>query len=191
LRESRRLHGDALDRTGDFAWKGLKGTAARLETTMTTSRRDCRITRVTTHLVGTRWCNWVFAQVFTDDGITGVGEGTCEWQAKAVEAAIHQLALRHVIGQSAFAIERTWQAMFRNEFARPRRSRGLSQPARHRPLPVRPKAARRRCRLLRLPCQHLLLPHRYAAPPVHRRTPRTEPLLRSDARRRGQRIGHG
>jgi galactonate dehydratase len=81
-------------------------------------RRDCRITRVETHLVGTRWCNWVFARVFTDDGITGIGEGTCEWQAKAVEAAIHQLAERHVIGQSAFAIERLWQAMFRNEFAR-------------------------------------------------------------------------
>ena len=85
---------------------------------MTASRRDCRVTRVETHLVGTRWCNWVFARVFTDDGITGVGEGTCEWQAKAVEAAIHQLAERHVIGQSAFAIERLWQAMFRNEFAR-------------------------------------------------------------------------
>jgi galactonate dehydratase len=85
---------------------------------MTASRRDCRVTKVETHLVGTRWCNWVFARVFTDDGITGVGEGTCEWQAKAVEAAIHQLAERHVIGTSAFAIERLWQAMFRNEFAR-------------------------------------------------------------------------
>jgi galactonate dehydratase len=85
---------------------------------MTPSRRDCRITRVETHLVGTRWCNWVFARVFTDDGISGVGEGTCEWQAKAVEAAIHTLAERHVIGSSAFAIERLWQAMFRTEFAR-------------------------------------------------------------------------
>jgi len=79
---------------------------------------DCRVTRVATHLVGTRWCNWVFAEVDTDDGIKGIGEGTCEWQAKAVEAAIHQLAERHVIGQPAFAIERLWQAMFRNEFAR-------------------------------------------------------------------------
>jgi galactonate dehydratase len=79
---------------------------------------DCRVTRVDTYLVGTRWCNWVFAQVHTDDGIKGIGEGTCEWQAKAVEAAIHQLAERHVIGHSAFAIERLWQVMFRNEFAR-------------------------------------------------------------------------
>jgi galactonate dehydratase len=79
---------------------------------------DCRVTRVETHLVGARWCNWVFAQVHTDDGIKGIGEGTCEWQAKAVEAAILQLAERYLIGQPAFGIERLWQAMFRNEFAR-------------------------------------------------------------------------
>ena len=80
--------------------------------------RHCRVTRVDTHLVGTRWCNWVFAQVHTDDGITGVGEGTCEWQARAVEAAIAQLAERYVVGSSAFEIERLWRDMFRNEFAR-------------------------------------------------------------------------
>src|SRR5690606_41560478 len=89
-----------------------------METPMTATARDCRITRIETHLVGTRWCNWVFARVFTDDGITVVGEGTCEWQAQAVEAAIHQHAERRVIGQSALAIERLRQAMVRNPLAR-------------------------------------------------------------------------
>ena len=70
--------------------------------------RHCRVTRIETHLVGTRWCNWVFAHVFTDDGIAGVGEGTCEFQPRAVEAAIAQLAERHVVGSSAFEIERLW-----------------------------------------------------------------------------------
>jgi galactonate dehydratase len=82
------------------------------------SQRDCRITRIDTYIVGAKWCNWVFAHVFTDDGIEGVGEGTCEFQPKAVEAAIRQLAERCALGQSAFAIERLWQEMFRNEFAR-------------------------------------------------------------------------
>jgi galactonate dehydratase len=82
------------------------------------SQRDCRITRIDTYIVGAKWCNWVFAHVFTDDGIEGVGEGTCEFQPKAVEAAIRQLAERCAVGQSAFAIERLWQEMFRNEFAR-------------------------------------------------------------------------
>jgi galactonate dehydratase len=82
------------------------------------SKRDCRITRIDTYVVGARWCNWVFAHVFTDEGIEGVGEGTCEFQPRAVEAAIRQLAARCVVGQSAFSIERLWQEMFRNEFAR-------------------------------------------------------------------------
>ena len=81
-------------------------------------RRECRVTRIDTYIVGAKWCNWVFAHVFTDDGIEGVGEGTCEFQPKAVEAAIQQLARRVVVGQSAFSIERLLQEMFRNEFAR-------------------------------------------------------------------------
>jgi len=85
---------------------------------VTVVRKDCRITLIDTYVVGTRWCNWVFAQVFTDDGIAGIGEGTCEFQPKAVEAAITQLARRYVVGSSAFEIERLWRDMFRNEFAR-------------------------------------------------------------------------
>jgi galactonate dehydratase len=83
-----------------------------------TAQRDCRIARIDTYVVGAKWCNWVFAHAFTDDGIEGIGEGTCEFQPKAVEAAIQQLTRRVVLGQSAFAIERLWQEMFRNEFAR-------------------------------------------------------------------------
>ena len=63
-------------------------------------RRECRVTRIDTYIVGAKWCNWVFAHVFTDDGIEGVGEGTCEFQPKAVEAAIQQLARRVVVGGS-------------------------------------------------------------------------------------------
>jgi len=68
-------------------------------------RKDCRVTRIDTYIVDAKWCNWVFAHVFTDDGICGIGEGTCEFQPKAVEAVIEQLARRAVIGQSAFQIE--------------------------------------------------------------------------------------
>jgi galactonate dehydratase len=80
--------------------------------------RDCRITGVDTFIVGARWCNWVFAHVHTDDGISGVGEGSCEWQPQAVEAAIRTLARRVAIGESAFRTEHLVQSMFRNEFAR-------------------------------------------------------------------------
>jgi galactonate dehydratase len=81
-------------------------------------RKACRVTKVTTYVVGMRWRNCVFAHLETDDGIAGIGEGSLEFQPLAVEAAIRQVADRYVIGQSAFSIERlVWDAL-RNEFAR-------------------------------------------------------------------------
>ena len=44
-------------------------------------RKDCRVTSVDTYVVGARWCNSVLAHAHTDDGVSGVGEGTCEFQA--------------------------------------------------------------------------------------------------------------
>jgi galactonate dehydratase len=82
------------------------------------TRRDCRIAQIDTYVVGAKWCNWVFAHVTTDDGLQGVGEGTCEFQPQAVVAVIEQLARRTVLGQSAFQIEKISQDCFRNEFAR-------------------------------------------------------------------------
>jgi galactonate dehydratase len=81
-------------------------------------RRDCRITRITAHVVGMRWRNCVFAHVETDDGISGVGEGSLEYQPQAVAAAIDQLAARYAVGRSAFDIERLLNDALRNEFAR-------------------------------------------------------------------------
>src|SRR4029079_7510548 len=72
-------------------------------------QRACRITRVTTYVVGMRWRNCVFAHVETDDGISAIGEGSLEYQPKAVEAAIQQLTARYAIGRSALAHEKLWQ----------------------------------------------------------------------------------
>jgi len=55
---------------------------------------------------GTR--NWLFVKVETEDGITGIGEGS-GWP-RVVEAAVQDMA-HVVIGQDAFAIERLWQRM--------------------------------------------------------------------------------
>src|SRR6476469_9109325 len=79
-------------------------------------QRACLITKVTTYVVGARWRNFVFAHVETDDGISGIGEGSLEYQPKAVEAAIQQLTARHAIGRSAFATEKLWHDILRNEF---------------------------------------------------------------------------
>jgi galactonate dehydratase len=50
-----------------------------------------RITRIETFTVGAGWKNWLFARVHTDDGLTGVGEGTLNGLVRATEAAVHEL----------------------------------------------------------------------------------------------------
>lgn len=51
-----------------------------------------RISAIETIVVGNEWKNWVFAQVHTDEGITGLGEGSVNGFGRTVEAAILELA---------------------------------------------------------------------------------------------------
>ena len=50
-----------------------------------------RITRIETITVGAGWKNWLFARVHTDEGLTGIGEGTLNGFVRTIEAAIHEL----------------------------------------------------------------------------------------------------
>jgi galactonate dehydratase len=77
-----------------------------------------KVTRVEVFLVGREWNNLVIARVHTDKGVSGLGEGTMQWQARTVATAIEHMANRYVIGASPFDIERLVQAMYRNEYAR-------------------------------------------------------------------------
>jgi galactonate dehydratase len=77
-----------------------------------------RITRVEVFLVGREWNNLVLARVHTNKGVSGLGEGTMQWQARTVANAIKHMADRYVLGASPFDIERLVQAMYRNEYAR-------------------------------------------------------------------------
>ena len=77
-----------------------------------------KVARVETFLVGHGWNNLVLARVHTDTGLSGLGEGTMQWQARTVASAIGHMADRYVLGASPFEVERLVQAMYRNEFAR-------------------------------------------------------------------------
>jgi galactonate dehydratase len=63
-----------------------------------------KITDIRTVVVGNPWKNWVFAQVSTDEGITGLGEGSANGFARTIEAAIHELKPL-VIGEDPTRIE--------------------------------------------------------------------------------------
>lgn len=74
-----------------------------------------KITDVKTYLVNANWSgnrasrprgrNWLFIKVFTDEGVTGVGEGG-GWPF-LVEKAIQELKY-FLIGENPFAVERLW-----------------------------------------------------------------------------------
>lgn len=51
-----------------------------------------RIAGIETVVVGNPWKNWVFALVHTDEGITGLGEGSANGFGKTIEAAIVELS---------------------------------------------------------------------------------------------------
>lgn len=75
-----------------------------------------KITNVQTYIAGNAWKNWVFCQVDTDEGISGIGEGTLNGFARTVEAAIHELAPL-VIGQDPFNTEVLSLRMWRDYFS--------------------------------------------------------------------------
>lgn len=57
---------------------------------------------------------WLFLQLFTDEGIVGLGERVTghATNLKSQISLLHDLCERFVIGQSPFDIEKIWQAMY-------------------------------------------------------------------------------
>ncbi|WJH35371.1 hypothetical protein N6H14_04830 [Paenibacillus sp. CC-CFT747] len=75
-----------------------------------------KITDIHTYLVGNSWKNWLFVKVETNEGISGIGEGTLNAFAKTVEAAIHEL--KHlVMGMSPFDVETISLKMLRDVYS--------------------------------------------------------------------------
>ena len=76
-----------------------------------------KIVDIKTYLVHCYRTNWVFVKVFTDEGITGVGEATLEYKEKTVEQAIHELK-RYLIGKDPRQIELHYHNMYRDSYWR-------------------------------------------------------------------------
>jgi galactonate dehydratase len=74
------------------------------------------ITGVHTYIAGNPWKNWLFAKVETNEGIYGIGEGTLNYFAKTIEAAIHELSPL-IIGMDPFQTEMISQRMIRDVYS--------------------------------------------------------------------------
>ncbi|MBL9215916.1 MAG: hypothetical protein JNG83_10615 [Opitutaceae bacterium] len=75
--------------------------------------RNLRITDVKTYLVDAgNDENYVYVKIFTNQGITGLGEGTLSGKCLTVSTAILEQK-RYLVGKDPTEIERHWQAIFR------------------------------------------------------------------------------
>lgn len=58
--------------------------------------------------------NWIFVEVRTDEGISGIGEATTEWSERAVVAQIESEIKPRLLGMDPTDVERIWQLGYRD-----------------------------------------------------------------------------
>lgn len=61
--------------------------------------------------------NWIFVKVYTDEGITGIGEGTLEYKEKAFLGALGHIE-EYLLGENPLDIERHWYRIYRDAYWR-------------------------------------------------------------------------
>src|SRR5919197_3411929 len=61
--------------------------------------------------------NWLFVVVETDEGVSGVGEGSLPGHPLAVAAAVEEYRA-YIVGEDASRIQHLWQLMYRQPFFR-------------------------------------------------------------------------
>ena len=76
-----------------------------------------RVTDIKTFVVDCYRTNWVFVKVYTDEGISGVGEGTLEYKEKALVGAIEHIK-SYLIGKDPRQIERHYHDIYRDAYWR-------------------------------------------------------------------------
>jgi galactonate dehydratase len=75
-----------------------------------------KITAIDTYIAGNPWKNWLFTRISTDEGISGVGEGSLNYFGRTVETAIHEL--KHlVLGLDPFQVELLYQRLIRDVYS--------------------------------------------------------------------------
>ena len=74
-----------------------------------------KITGARTVVVGSGWRNYVFVQIETDEGLTGLGEASLGGQTNAVIGATKDLEPL-LLGADPLRIEHLWQQAYRHAF---------------------------------------------------------------------------
>ena len=75
-----------------------------------------KITKLKTFMANAGLRNYLFVQLVTDKGITGIGEASLEWQEKTVETILHEWVEDRILGKDPFAIEAVVGDMIRDQY---------------------------------------------------------------------------
>ncbi len=77
-----------------------------------------KISKVTTHVVGTPWRDLTFVQVFTDEGLDGVGETRMLSHTQALIGYLAEAEDNHILGSDPFDIESLVHRMKYGDYGR-------------------------------------------------------------------------
>ena len=75
-----------------------------------------RITQLKTFLTHAGLRNYLFVQLTTDTGLTGIGEASLEWQERAVECLLHDWVADQIIGADPADVETLAANMIRDQY---------------------------------------------------------------------------
>ncbi|MCX6636311.1 MAG: mandelate racemase/muconate lactonizing enzyme family protein [Acidobacteria bacterium] len=106
----------------EFLWKSAAAAggalSARASAFQGAQPAKAKITEVRVYLVSVGGRRPVLAQVFTDQGVSGVGDAAIAYGTGATAAAgmIKDLAQELVLGKDAFSIEAIWSDMYDHTF---------------------------------------------------------------------------
>ena len=67
------------------------------------------------YVVDASWRNWVFVKVFTDEGVTGVGEASLEGHEESVVASLRAIK-SYLVGKNPLEIEHHFRALNQGSF---------------------------------------------------------------------------
>jgi galactonate dehydratase len=76
-----------------------------------------KITHLETFMANAGLRNYLFIRLHTDEGLTGVGEATLEWQEKTVETLLDEWVEGRVLGKDPFDVERVVGDMIRDQYS--------------------------------------------------------------------------
>lgn len=76
-----------------------------------------KVTDVRTFVVDCFRTNWVFVKVYTDEGVTGVGEATLEYKEKALVGAVEHIK-DYLVGKNPLNIEKHFHDIYRDAYWR-------------------------------------------------------------------------